>query len=91
MGGKKAFLLFIILYGFDLTYTKVNHHDMGREKAHLLTEKLNRGKLLFAPLQFNKPEGKDGRKCCFCTILLLMKIENIKESNDKKKCRNGLC
>lgn len=88
--GEKSLPLFIILYVFDLTYTKVNHHDVGREKACLLTEKLNRGKLLFALLQLNKPEGKDGRQCCFCTILLLMKIENIKESN-KKKCRNGLC
>lgn len=33
--GKKAFTLFIILYVFDLTHTKVNHHGVGREKARL--------------------------------------------------------
>lgn len=64
--GKKASTLFIILYVFDLTHTKVNHHGVGREKARLWTDKLSRGKLLFAVLQFNKPEGKRWK-----TVLLL--------------------
>lgn len=64
--GKRASTLFIIPHVFDLTHTKVNHHDVGREKALLLTDKLNRGKLLFALLQFNKPEGKRWK-----TVLLL--------------------
>lgn len=64
--GKKASTMFIILCVFDLTHTKVNHPDVGREKAHLLTDKSNRGKLLFALMQFNKPEGKRWK-----TVLLL--------------------
>lgn len=64
--GKEASILFIILYVFDLIHTKVNHPDVGREKARLLKDKLNRGKLLFALWQFNKCDGKRWK-----TMLLL--------------------
>lgn len=44
--GEKTFSLFINTCVFDLTHTKVNHHDVERERAGLLTHKLKRDKLL---------------------------------------------